>query len=448
MLKIDCPQVYLYSYQLSRETKDNSIWTWANNIWQHFNSTSKQTFPKKDLSFPLSSPEKFHYSDRIEGSLRFCSLDDSIGILARIGCPETDKNKNLTAEIFKELNPNNLMIPPSYENWLGQTILITCKLSILPITEQLKEIVDECVKYLLPASHLPSQCRMTKLFNRPIFEYSSIPGQLQVLVYLIDDNSEKSFGRALQPIFELFYHRHKITKAFIDSRKNYDFAHKLYIEIENNIEGLETSLAIKEGQYLQELKTKIKKLLHDSIPYQRTLQTLEDFDNTISIHDYNYQQKLLEISNQTQITLEELTTFSLFIEKTTPYLQRQIKADLGYFKHGTDLVETAIASIRGIVEIEQAEGDRHLQTLVAVVGVGIGVAGVTATAFPYYKKPPDSPKAIQLFRGDFSPHLITQSITISLLIGFLASMGVWGAIYLYRKLKERIKLAEKIKIKP
>jgi len=426
MLKIDCPQVYLYSYQLSRETDNNSIWTWANNIWQHFNHTSKQKFPEKDLSSPLSSAEKFHYSDRIEGSLRFCRLDDSIGILARIGCPETDENKNLTAEIFKELNPNNLMIPPSYENWLGQTILITCKLSILPITERLKETADECVKHLLPASHLPSESRMTKLFNRPIFEYTFIPGQLQVLVYLIDDNSEKSFGRALQPIFELFYHRHKITKAFIDSRKNYNYARELYIEIENNIENLETSLATKEDQYLQELKTNIKKLLHDSIPYQRALQTLENFDNTISIHDYNYQQKLLEISNRTQITLEELTTFSLFIEKTTPYLQRQIKADLGYFKHGTDLVETAIASIRGIVEIEQAERDRSLERTIEILAAGLGAGGIVASAVSGHI---DKPLVIKIPQANDRIHPGVSS----LLFSFLAALVVGGVVGLINR---------------
>jgi len=141
------------------------------------------------------------------------------------------------------------------------------------------------------------------------------------------------------------------------------------------------------------------------------LQTLENFDNTISIHDYNYQQKLLEISNRTQIKLEELTTFSLFIEKTTPYLQRQIKADLGYFKHGTDLVETAIASIRGIVEIEQVESDRNLQTLVAIVGVGIGSAGVAATASPYFFAAAPSEK----------PQHLAYSVLFSLFVGILGA---------------------------
>ncbi len=48
--------------------------------------------------------------------------------------------------------------------------------------------------------------------------------------------------------------------------------------------------------------------------------------------------------------------------------QRQVKADLRYLEPGQKLFYRAIASIRGIVEIEQTEIDRNLQTTIAVVG--------------------------------------------------------------------------------
>jgi hypothetical protein len=130
----------------------------------------------------------------------------------------------------------------------------------------------------------------------------------------------------------------------------------------------------KTEPYLQESKESIKQLLDDSWQCTKKMKPLNDFDNTISIHVYNYQEKLSEISDKCQLQPEELTTFSLFIEKTSPYLQRQIQADLGYFQHDTNLIETAIASIRGIVEIEQAERDRNLQKTIQAVGFGIGAA--------------------------------------------------------------------------
>ncbi|MEG4809811.1 hypothetical protein QUA82_18940 [Microcoleus sp. F8-D3] len=62
--------------------------------------------------------------------------------------------------------------------------------------------------------------------------------------------------------------------------------------------------------------------------------------------------------------------------------QRQIKANLRYLEPDQKLFYRAIASIRGIVEIEQTEIDRNLQTTIAVVGAGIGVAGVVAASAP------------------------------------------------------------------
>jgi hypothetical protein len=59
-------------------------------------------------------------------------------------------------------------------------------------------------------------------------------------------------------------------------------------------------------------------------------------------------------------------------------MRSQIAGDLGYFRHGTSLIDQAIASIRGIVEIEQASselaeknrGDR-LESTIQAIGVGL-----------------------------------------------------------------------------
>ncbi|MGC9526543.1 MAG: hypothetical protein ACP5D7_13490 [Limnospira sp.] len=50
-----------------------------------------------------------------------------------------------------------------------------------------------------------------------------------------------------------------------------------------------------------------------------------------------------------------------FEEQTAPQFQQQIEADLRYFDQGTGLIRQAIASIRAIVEIDQAQCDRTWQ---------------------------------------------------------------------------------------
>lgn len=76
--------------------------------------------------------------------------------------------------------------------------------------------------------------------------------------------------------------------------------------------------------------------------YERALECLEDFNNTINIHVYNYQEKLLQIGKKSQLLTDDLTTFKFFIDRTCRYFQEQIKGDLGYFKHGTDLIKIAV----------------------------------------------------------------------------------------------------------
>ncbi len=85
------------------------------------------------------------------------------------------------------------------------------------------------------------------------------------------------------------------------------------------------------------------------------------------------------------------------MEKSCPLFKEQINADLGYFRHASGLLDRAIDSIRGIVEIEQAQSDRakqeidknrdaKLQNTIQSVGIGLGVstgiAGIFAQTFP------------------------------------------------------------------
>ena len=443
MLKIDHPQVYIYSYQLSRKSGTvNSIWDWANKIWEHFSPKPSLMFSKKHLSYPLTDAEELEYSENIKVFLSFCNLNDGEGISASIGTPEIDKNKDLEVKVLQDFDPDkSLIISPNYEDWLGQTILITYKLPthISPTTEQLREVADECLKNLLPESLSPTFYRATDLFNSPILEYSFPENQqLQIIVYQIDDQIETNLGNSIQPLFELFYYRHKINKAFIDSRRNYDLVDKLYTEIEQIVQDLKELTTNKE---LKELKEKINELLYKSLDYQESLQYLEGYKNTISINAYNYQQKLLEISNICEISTEKLSAFTVFIEKTAPYFQRQIQGDLGYFKHGTDLINTAIASIRGIVEIEQAEIDRRLEHTIQILGVGLGAGGIVASAVSGHV---DKPLAIT--QGNTQIHPAVMSIGLSIIASlFFGGCVGWinGTIPRFLKARKRRSLPDK-----
>jgi hypothetical protein len=457
MLKINHPQVYIYSYQLSRESKAevNSIWTWANNLWQHFSPEATPIPSKENLSDSLSEPKKFSHSNKIDGSFKFCRLDDSEGILARIGCPEIKENKDIEITELKQFNVNNFLLADSHENWLGQTIFITYKSENYqqPSKNYFRKVADECLENIFPeASVCPSFYRATELFDSPMFEYSYPKSKLQVFVYLIDDDIEEKLGEIIQPLFELFYHRHKITQAFIDSRKTYDFLRKLYAEIDKTITNLETIIteltriecstevnpqkSVNIDESLKYLKTKLKKILQESLDYERALQLLEDRNNTINIHVYGYQQKLSEICEICQLTTNDLTTFTFFIERNCPYFQEQIKGDLGYFKHGTDLIKIAVELVRGIVDIEQAECDRSLERTIQILGTGLGAGGIMVSAVSAYV---ERPLVFRIPQNGDRLHPAIASLLWSLLAVVIVA-GVVGLLNGTWKINGRLRL--------
>ncbi|MDQ2098728.1 MAG: hypothetical protein QQW96_13895 [Tychonema bourrellyi B0820] len=127
--------------------------------------------------------------------------------------------------------------------------------------------------------------------------------------------------------------------------------------IEKNMDNLQQQFnqgTILTASQLQELQEQLKQLFSKAVTYTRLLRKLKNFDNTIAINLYNYIDILQKICVMIEGDKEELSILNCFSIKSSPYMRSQITGDLGYFRHGTSLIEQAIASIRGIVEIEQA----------------------------------------------------------------------------------------------
>ena len=106
--------------------------------------------------------------------------------------------------------------------------------------------------------------------------------------------------------------------------------------------------------------------------------------------------------------------------------------DLSYLLPSQQLFGQIIEAIRGIVETEQAESDRSLQNTVAIVGVGLGGAGVGISAAPYlFPQEPVQPLLPPFSTNHFHP--ITQSVLLSLGFGVGFAAVTWIVIYLMQK---------------
>ncbi len=192
-----------------------------------------------------------------------------------------------------------------------------------------------------------------------------------------------------------------------------------YSDIEKEIDKLQ-EISIDESfsqEKLNSLTEKLKELPQLAAKYTRLLRNLEDYQNTIAINTENYHERSQQIHGKIQ--QENLEFLEIFYQKNALFFQKQISADLGYFHHGSALLEQAISSIRGIVEIEQAKRDRSLETTIQIIGVALGggaiVSGVVTENI-------DKPFAPLNFKYPFHPLVssLFWSVLATLVFGLLA----------------------------
>ncbi|MDJ0616357.1 MAG: hypothetical protein QNJ63_06325 [Calothrix sp. MO_192.B10] len=149
------------------------------------------------------------------------------------------------------------------------------------------------------------------------------------------------------------------------------------------------------------------------------------------------------MKNKTRVktinTTEDISFLCSFFDEDCHLFIEQIQADLGYFQHGATLLEKAMTAIQGRVEIEQAQSDRttqeilrkkeerdqvrdrNLQTTIAMVGVGLGAAGIGASTAPYIiSQQPTKPILPPFVTNQLHPS--AQAVLLSL--GF----GITGVI--------------------
>ncbi|MEG3931513.1 hypothetical protein QT990_09700 [Microcoleus sp. T3_B1] len=414
--KISAPNVYLYAFQLYNDSQgsNNPLWKHCDNILANFTDkqlTSNLVFPQNSHSYREDLLQtvalRFNSNPPVEGFAQPLQIQDSYAFCLNIGCPEDGTADNIDVDLIQQFNPNQALLISGDDNFLGQTLLITAWLpeNSPNNLDSLKPLADKCRDALFQGDSPPVFYRASKLFGSPIFEYGSISdiaNYRHLLVWLLSDKqTDKDFNTCQEEILDLLFHRNKIIKAFQDSRQIYRELDREYRIIEKNMEILQAQFSrgtVLTSAQLQEFQEQLKQLFSKAVTYTRLLRKLEDYDNTIALNLNNYTDILSKICDILGIDKEELSILNNFSRKTAPYMRSQIAGDLGYFRHGTSLIEQALASIRGIVEIEQARSDRtnqialrnseiaeknrddRLESTVQAIGVGLAAGGIAASS--------------------------------------------------------------------
>ena len=241
--------------------------------------------------------------------------------------------------------------------------------------------------------------------------------------------------------FDLFFYRHKVSKAFQDSREIYKQLNQYYLSLDAILDKIQIQIdsaqpATQDNTCLQDLKTQLKELSADSLIPDRLWRKLKDFGTTININLNNYNDTIEQICANLEIDKEELSFWRYFGEETAPQFRGQIEADLSYCEQGTGLIAQAVASIRAIVEIDQAQCDRiwqqeekerdkqlrdanqKLPDQIQSVGVGIAAGAIVASSSGLITQPWAFPSRDRLL---LPPH----PFLIALVASVLCSWGSW-----------------------
>ncbi|MBK4729021.1 hypothetical protein JJD41_03825 [Oxynema sp. CENA135] len=345
---------------------------------------------------------------------------------------------SVSVDQLSHLNPQGKLLPDRIQASLGQTLVLFAKPLINGDTshpETLQKFADRCLKALLAEadSHWQnlSYIAQGKLLGSPIFEYDNFaedPAQsCHILIWLNchpDTTPLEASATYYEPLINLLCSRSKIRFSYHQARQRYRDARKIYQQLETVMQGLQT-LPADTAERLTFLKGSISKTTPKAFTYASYIRDIEDQRTAIITNFRNY---ITALNHLNQLEGEnELKLFQDFSDRRSQFLG-QIRTDLNYLMPGKTLFGDCIATMRGIVEVEQAEinnklqeTEQDLQDHIQAIGVGIAAGAIVASSFGLVTQPWYFPNREKIELPFLSPH----PLIMALIFSGLCSVGSW-----------------------
>jgi hypothetical protein len=274
-----------------------------------------------------------------------------------------------------------------------------------------REVAEECYQQLnLNASKKPKFKELGEFNGSIVFEYwqnttnwgqkwdEFVRNSNHAIICLfppglnpetIDINRQK-----MQNIYfdlaRLFCYRHKAIWAYWQSRKLKEELKRESREIKNlvdKVKAIAQQIQEKKPLKLAELQLILTQVLPLVSSYADRLFLLENQGKTIAVNLESYGRRLAAMEQKTNSNLEGWKEFKNFAKEK---YQQQIESDSLNLSPELKVLENLVSTVRGIIDIEQAKGDRDLSETVAVVGTALTVSAVIATVAVGGDSPPQS----------------------------------------------------------
>lgn len=273
----------------------------------------------------------------------------------------------ITITQLQHFNPNGCLLADNIKPSLGQTLLLYAE----PISfDNYRRLADACIQAFWNKARqpVPKFIAEGQLFGSPIFEYDyrnqNPTQQCHILVWLkhhpdtLNRISSNNFNDFL---IKLLYFRAKILFVYHKSREWYSEGQRLTSDIEKEIPQFTKIEQEPDAESrLTQLKQLLARIRTKVFDYTKCLSLLKEHSNTLTVNTNNYRETLEEIQKLT-LADDNLDFLYKLLNLAEHDHQQQIQADLNYLFASQDLFQQMIATIRGMVEIEQIESDRRWQ---------------------------------------------------------------------------------------
>ncbi|MGL5131959.1 MAG: hypothetical protein ACRC78_05485 [Planktothrix sp.] len=365
---------------------------------------------------------------QLKGEVYPLQIHDTYAIDITFRRPDTVVN---LGEINYFLNPNYCLLPTNIQSDLGQTLILFAE-PLLSESDHYQDFANACVEALFPSSEadrlLANSPLVGELFGSPIFEYDTgeynPSRQIHLLIWFNCSPQTQELekqGKYYQLLINLLCCRHKILYSYTQARWCYQQAKDLYKQLLPKVENIK-KLPQNQTEKLEFLKQELILIPQSFFEYGEYIQQMKLQLNTIKTNLKNYQRYLNQLNN-ILVSEDDLPFLNKFETRTKNKFIQQIKVDLGYLIPGQNLFSELINTIRGLVEIEQAEIDRSLEKTIAILGVSLGVGGIAASTFSGYVERPWINSNQSLFKIFNHPGIFAflLSVTIALVTRVLTA---------------------------
>ncbi len=330
---------------------------------------------------------------QIKGNLQAFRLHDTYAADLTLYPDETQEIKIDQLQLFQ---PQSLL-PDVIQANLGQTIWLYGEVDATEI--ECEELAKKyAIALLAGTSFNPDLDNINKgkLFDTLLFEFQVInhkyPEDLtQCTHLLISLNYQKySITEDLSKIYDWLlellccYHKIRLINSQVSQR--YREARKLYSQLDQDIEHFSQLIENNNRKKrLENLKYEMIKLPRNTIKYSHYLGDIQALYTAIATNTKNYEICLNKLAE-----MQEIPQFwQNFIQKTRDRDLVQIQTHLNYLSPTQANFQQSVDTIRGLVEIEQAEIDQinetaaekrqnRIEYIITLISTGLAVSGISS----------------------------------------------------------------------